>query len=77
MQSSLRGWKVARRPRVRQLHDGEMLFKAGDRDYSFFIIKSGQVEIIDEASDPPKTVVMHGPGDFTGEVAQLTGSGAR
>ena len=60
----------------RHFHDGEFLFEAGQRDYSFFIIKSGQVEIIDKTGDVPKTVVMHGPGQFTGEVAQLTGSPA-
>lgn len=60
----------------RHFHDGEFLFEAGQRDYSFYIIKSGQVEIIDKTGDTPKTVIVHGPGDFTGEVAQLTGSPA-
>ncbi len=60
----------------RRIHDGEFLFQAGDRDYSFFIIKSGRVEIIDRTGDTPKTVVMHEAGEFTGEVAQLTGSPA-
>ncbi len=62
--------------KLRHLHDGEFLFQSGQRDYSFFIIKSGQVEIIDLSGDSPKTVVVHGPGQFTGEVAQLTGSPA-
>jgi thioredoxin reductase (NADPH) len=60
----------------RHFHDGEFLFEAGQRDYCFYIIKSGQVEIIDKTGDTPKTVIVHGPGDFTGEVAQLTGSPA-
>src|SRR5882724_2754777 len=60
----------------RHLHDGEFLFEAGQRDYCFYIIKSGQVEIIDKTGDTPKTVIVHGSGDFTGEVAQLTGSPA-
>src|ERR1700733_9251610 len=58
----------------RRFHDGEFLFEAGERDYCFFIIKSGRVEIIDKTGDAPKTVVMHEAGEFTGEVAQLTGS---
>ena len=60
----------------RHFHDGEYLFEAGQRDYSFFIVKAGHVEIVDGTGDSPKTVIVHGPGDFTGEVAQLTGSPA-
>jgi thioredoxin reductase (NADPH) len=62
--------------KLRHFHDGEFLFQAGQRDYSFFIVKSGQVEIIDKTGDSPKSVIVHGPGQFTGEVAQLTGSPA-
>ncbi len=52
---------------------GETLFRCGDRDAKFFIIKSGQVEIRDESGDAPRVVVVHKPGEFTGEAAQLTG----
>jgi thioredoxin reductase (NADPH) len=62
--------------KLRHFRDGEFLFEAGQRDYSFFIIKSGRVEIFDKTGDAPKTVVVHEPGQFTGEVAQLTGSPA-
>ncbi len=75
-ETQLSGLEHCPKTKIKHLRDGETLFKAGDRDYSFFIVKSGQVEILDTASDPPKTVVVHDPGDFTGEVAQLTGSGA-
>lgn len=70
--------ELAKCPNTKHRHfrDGEFLFEAGQRDYSFFIIKSGQVEIVDDTGDAPKTVIVHGPGDFTGEVAQLTGSPA-
>lgn len=52
--------------------DGQTLVRVGDRDYKFFVIKSGRLEILNDA-EPPKTVAMLGPGEFTGEVAQLTG----
>ncbi len=55
---------------------GEKLFSVGDSDTKFFVIKTGDVEIIDTSGDSPKTVIVHGPGAFTGEVAQLTGSPA-
>ena len=53
---------------------GEALFRAGDRDPKFYIIKSGELEIIVVTGDQPKTIRMQGPGDFTGDVGHLTGS---
>ena len=60
-------------PRYR---DGEKLFKVGDRDFKFFVIKSGKVEIVDESGETPRTIAVQGPGEFTGDVAQLTGGPA-
>ena len=54
--------------------DGEKLFEAGDRDFKFFIVKAGSIEIVDESGDTPKTVAVHHPGQFTGDVAHLTGT---
>ncbi len=51
---------------------GQKLFAACDQDPSFFIIKSGEVEIVDESGEKPKTVTVHGPGHFTGDVGQVT-----
>src|SRR5213080_1220989 len=53
---------------------GEALFRAGDRDPKFFVIKSGELEIIDVTGDQPNTIRLQGPGDFTGDVGHLTGS---
>jgi thioredoxin reductase (NADPH) len=53
--------------------DGEALFRAGDRDSKFFVVISGHVEILDETGDEPKTIVIHGPGEFAGDVSQVTG----
>ncbi|HEX3531374.1 MAG TPA: FAD-dependent oxidoreductase [Thermoanaerobaculia bacterium] len=59
---------------VLQRHaDGQKLFEAGDRDFKFFVIKSGEIEIVDESVEPAETVVVLGPGEFTGDVAHLTG----
>ena len=59
---------------TKTFHAGEALFRAGDRDPKFFVIKSGEVEIIDITGDQPKTIRVQGPGDFTGDVGHLTGS---
>ena len=61
---------------LKKYPDGQTLFKVGERDFKFFVVKCGEVEIIDESGDTPKTVTVHRPGEFTGEVAQLTGSPA-
>ena len=52
---------------------GEALFRAGDRDPKFLVIKSGELEIIDITGDQPKTLRVQGPGEFTGDVGHLTG----
>jgi thioredoxin reductase (NADPH) len=54
--------------------DGEKLFEAGDRDFKFFVVNAGAIEIVDESGYSPKTVAVHGPGQFTGDVAHLTGT---
>src|SRR5512132_3522219 len=53
--------------------DGQTLFSVGDRDFKFFIVKSGEVEIVDHSDDKPKTVTIHRKGQFTGDVSHLTG----
>jgi thioredoxin reductase (NADPH) len=54
----------------------EKLFEAGDHDSRFFIVKSGEVAIVDESGEKPRTVAVHYPGEFTGDVVQLTGGPA-
>jgi thioredoxin reductase (NADPH) len=56
--------------------DGQTLFSVGDRDFKFFIVKSGEVEIVDHSGDQPKTVTVHHKGQFTGDVSHLTGNPA-
>jgi thioredoxin reductase (NADPH) len=56
--------------------DGQTFFTVGDRDFKFFIVKSGEVEIVDHSGDEPKTVTIHRKGQFTGDVSFLTGNPA-
>src|SRR5664279_612713 len=53
--------------------DGQVLFAAGERNANFFVVKSGEVEIVDRSGDEPKTVTIHRPGGFTGDISHLTG----
>jgi thioredoxin reductase (NADPH) len=60
--------------KLKRYPDGDKLFEACARQSNFYVIKSGNVEIVDVSGDSPRTVVVHSAGDFTGEVGQLTGS---
>jgi thioredoxin reductase (NADPH) len=62
--------------KARQFRDGDKLFDTGQRESKFFVIKSGNVEIVDESGDRPRRVVVHEPGSFTGDVTQITGNAA-
>jgi thioredoxin reductase (NADPH) len=59
--------------RLRPFHAGDKLFAACDRDPRFFVIKAGEVEVVDDSGKRPTTVAVHGPGEFTGDVSQITG----
>jgi len=54
-------------------NDGDVLIRVGERSMKFFIVKSGQIEIIDSSGDEPKVLATHGPGQFTGDISHLTG----
>src|ERR1700731_3761973 len=59
---------------TKQVRTGDALFRTGDRDPKFFVIKSGEIELIDETGEKPKTIRVLGAGEFTGDVGHLTGS---
>src|SRR5438132_11365980 len=56
--------------------DGQTLFAVGDRNVKFFVVKSGEVEIVDYSGDEPRRVTVHRKGGFTGDVSHLTGTPA-
>jgi thioredoxin reductase (NADPH) len=60
----------------RSYQDGQTLFAVGDRDVKFFLVKSGEVEIVDSSGDEPRRLTVHRSGQFTGEVSHLTGAPA-
>src|SRR5947209_11612793 len=57
----------------RSYEDGQTLFKIGERDLKFFIVKSGEIEIVDHSGDQIKTIAIHHKGQFTGDISHLTG----
>jgi thioredoxin reductase (NADPH) len=73
IEAQLAGLARCSQTRLRRFRAGEKLFAACDQDPRFFVVKSGEVEIVDESGDEPKTLTVHGPGEFTGDVGQVTG----
>ena len=59
---------------VREVAQGETLFREGDRDYDFFVVDAGCVAIVQGYGQEPTLVAVHGPGRFLGELNLLTRS---
>jgi thioredoxin reductase (NADPH) len=59
--------------RRQQVDAGHYLFRAGDTKYDFYVVLSGQVEILLDADGESRLIKTHGPGRFLGELSTLTG----
>jgi thioredoxin reductase (NADPH) len=59
--------------RRRAIATGEVLFDQGDESVGIHVILSGQLEIVRPGLAREDPIVVHGPGDFTGEVSVLSG----
>ena len=64
---------VAEIGRARSFRDGEVLIEAGDRDFPFYAVRSGEVVIVESSTGEQREVTVHKPGAFTGDVSMLTG----
>ena len=63
---------VAEMAKFCSFEDGEAIFQAGQRGLPFYVVVAGEIAIVDESRAEPKTIVVHGPGEFTGDVSLLT-----
>ncbi len=63
--------KAAGHPR--KVNAGEILINQGDTKMPFFVVLSGRIDIVQPSEQGEFTIVQHGPGEFTGELAMLTG----
>jgi thioredoxin reductase (NADPH) len=64
--------RIAAHGRLRPVQSGEVLVKEGQRSVPFFVVSSGEIEIIRIADGEETVIVVHGPGEFTGEANLLT-----
>ena len=56
--------------------DGETLIKAGEKEFDFYIIELGKVEVIDSSSGEDRIITTSGEREFIGDLANLKGSPA-
>ena len=61
------------RGRIREVHAGEILWEEGDRNRFFYAVLEGAIEIIGHQRGVPQRVVIHHPGQFTGDIDVLSG----
>ena len=52
---------------------GDYLYRSGDDAYDFFVIVSGQVDILLDGDGEERLITQHGAGRFLGELNLLTG----
>ncbi|HUE14523.1 MAG TPA: FAD-dependent oxidoreductase [Planctomycetaceae bacterium] len=52
--------------------DGQTVFRAGQPDIDFWVVESGQIDILNPADDN-RLIVTHDQGQFSGDIDLLTG----
>ena len=65
--------RIAVHGRMRAIQPGEVLVEQGDSIVPFFVVVSGELEIVRPSCAGETLVTIHGPGQFTGEVNMLSG----
>jgi thioredoxin reductase (NADPH) len=58
---------------MRAMERGEVLYEQGDSAAPFFVVVSGELEVVRPLFPVETLVTVHGPGQFTGEVGTLSG----
>ena len=65
--------RISAHGRVRQMRPAEVLVEQGDSGVPFFVVKAGELEIVQPSGPTEILVTKHGPGQFTGEVNMISG----
>jgi thioredoxin reductase (NADPH) len=64
---------VERFATAKSYENGQVLIEAGKRDPNFYVLRSGEVEVIEYSSGRPKVVWTGGPRELLGDVSFLAG----
>ena len=58
---------------VRRVAPGDIVFEPEDTAVPFFVLLSGEMEIVQPDGAGERMVATHGPGEFTGEMTMISG----
>jgi thioredoxin reductase (NADPH) len=59
--------------RRRAVRAGEILYQPGDKEIPFYLVIEGGIEVVRLVGGREDFIVVHGPGQFTGEINMLSG----
>ena len=65
--------RIEARGKMRDVQAGEVLIEQGDSAVPFFVVVSGEIEIVRPSGGVETLIIVHGPGQFTGEVNMISG----
>jgi thioredoxin reductase (NADPH) len=65
--------RIAARGHIRAMEGGEVLHEQGHRSAPFFVVISGELEVVRPSVPVETLVTVYEPGQFTGEVGTLSG----
>ena len=65
--------RIAAHGHVRPIQRGELLVEAGKNAVPFFVVLTGEIEMVRPSGTTETLVAVHGPGQFTGEINMLSG----
>jgi thioredoxin reductase (NADPH) len=65
--------RIAPHGHTRPMQRGEVIVEQGDRNVPFFVVVSGELEIVRPSGDVETLIAAFGPGQFIGEVNNLSG----
>ena len=65
--------RIAAHGRPRAIARGDVLVNVGDRVVPFFVVVSGEIQVLQPSGATDTLIVRHGPGQFSGEATMITG----
>jgi thioredoxin reductase (NADPH) len=65
--------RIAAQGHMRATQPGEVLVEQGESAVRFFVVVSGELEVVRPTGDAETLVAVYGPGQFTGEVNLISG----
>jgi thioredoxin reductase (NADPH) len=65
--------RIATHGRVRSTHAGEILVEQGQSAMPFFVVTSGEVDVVRPVEEIETLIMAIAPGQFTGEINTLSG----